>query len=936
MASWTVKGCTPQTLFAASTWMLLLLAGMSCAQPEQPEPYYVSCYNSVGVNFSNIVSDDAPLGSYDYRTAVFLPEQSPNVTTGVRCAAQCRSIGRQLSGLILTDENQYRCTCGIAWTGFPILPELTNGSNCSACASDPNSLCPSTVESVAIYYHRPSYTPASVVYGNCFAFSEELQQSLQQSGDGVLASSWAGALLEAQQPSTCITECLLKGFPLGGVGDSASCWCFRDFPSGLSTFVCQSAGCLGSVALDGNRPAGVVDDLICGGFDQISLYGGIAHRVPNITTVPAAGTQLYRTEGDAGDMFTCNAQIDSIYLPLEVQWVNGSGSQDGNALSTAQLAVFNVSNDWTTTSRGGYSAGDFTFRCLATPTPDNSIPPQLARSDIAVTVFRIPTPAIVESGLPILATDLPGSTYSLDCINAVRGTPVGISWTGPTGTLESSNSTLHFPNPTRENEGSYTCSFTVEETNRPATGSFSVTLYETPVVDLPTARVHATGDLVRCSEFVSNIGNAAALLNYTWTLPSGVEVMADAIATHVPGTYTCVVVNTLLDTAGAGAAARGQDNLMVTVLPPVIVNTSVVGVEGSVVHRDSRTNDRYVVVPGASSSFNCTEFGGGNVTYRWLKVNSNGQTTVQTTQPYFTLTNVGADQDGQYQCEVTNPRIESASGTITALVIYDVFFTPQVTFPAEVVYAIIDEAYTLQCSVTGDQPDNFTWTMGGSEDVLGTEQNLTFTSVERINSGTYECSVSGQPVDTLPAYSHTATVELTAQAAASASLSREDSVIVEAGGEVEIQCTASGETPADASITWERDGQALQDQEERITLTRAGAVLTLSFSSILTADAGQYTCRVVDSTVGLQGRQTAMSTVQLSVTGADPQTDDTDNVPIIIGVVCGIVGLLLIVVLVVIIVKQWKKKKAGNGGTDNPTYGESTAVVSTHVNEASA
>lgn len=83
------------------------------------------------------------------------------------------------------------------------------------------------------------------------------------------------------------------------------------------------------------------------------------------------------------------------------------------------------------------------------------------------------------------------------------------------------------------------------------------------------------------------------------------------------------------------------------------------------------------------------------------------------------------------------------------------------SFKSEQSVHIVGDNVEITCQFEGDTPDNFTWTK--NEQVVSSQQTLSFSSISKEDHGVYSCEVSGQAADNLPKYSHRGNVSVIVQ-----------------------------------------------------------------------------------------------------------------------------------------------------------------------------
>lgn len=68
----------------------------------------------------------------------------------------------------------------------------------------------------------------------------------------------------------------------------------------------------------------------------------------------------------------------------------------------------------------------------------------------------------------------------------------------------------------------------------------------------------------------------------------------------------------------------------------------------------------------------------------------------------------------------------------------------------------------LDCTFSGDTPDNFTWThnQAGDVTVVSSSRTLVFSSVSSTDAGEYTCSIAGRAADLLPVYHSSGSIQL--------------------------------------------------------------------------------------------------------------------------------------------------------------------------------
>ncbi|XP_022799235.1 deleted in malignant brain tumors 1 protein-like, partial [Stylophora pistillata] len=210
-------------------------------------------------------------------------------------------------------------------------------------------------------------------------------------------------------------------------------------------------------------------------------------------------------------------------------------------------------------------------------------------------------------------------------------------------------------------------------------------------------------------------------------------------------------------------------------------------------------------VLGSREIFFCNVTGNPfpNVTWIWEDTGD-----VLSRSEELTFSAVNRSQAGNYQCLAWNGIGNSSTRTCSL----DVFYEPLVLnlqCPTSVV-----EGYdaTLLCNATGNPPPNITWIRKATEAVLGTNEQLTLTAVNRSKAGTFQCLAwngignTSTKACSLDVYYEPLVLNLECPTS-----------IIEGYG-VTLNCNATGNPPP--SITWIRkDTGGVLGTKEQLTFT---------------------------------------------------------------------------------------------------------------------
>uniref|UniRef100_A0A8C6KJG1 Roundabout homolog 2-like n=1 Tax=Nothobranchius furzeri TaxID=105023 RepID=A0A8C6KJG1_NOTFU len=229
------------------------------------------------------------------------------------------------------------------------------------------------------------------------------------------------------------------------------------------------------------------------------------------------------------------------------------------------------------------------------------------------------------------------------------------------------------------------------------------------------------------------------------------------------------------------------------------------------------------------------------------------------------LFRVKEQDEGTYTCTS-----ENSVGKTEASAMLQVHVPPQITAKPRDQIATQGRSITFQCGTTGNPPPAIFWQKEGSQMLLFPGQppsqsgrysvsmggELTITDVHPEDSGFYVCQaisvagsvltkalleVEGGPSGRIP--------PIIRQGPANQTVSR--------GAATQLHCRLVG--GASVKISWEKDGERLEEKKPRLTLMENG---TLQITDLKDSDSGMYTC-IASSSTG-ESSWTGMLTVRAS------------------------------------------------------------------------
>uniref|UniRef100_A0A1A8HDK9 Roundabout, axon guidance receptor, homolog 3 n=2 Tax=Nothobranchius korthausae TaxID=1143690 RepID=A0A1A8HDK9_9TELE len=227
------------------------------------------------------------------------------------------------------------------------------------------------------------------------------------------------------------------------------------------------------------------------------------------------------------------------------------------------------------------------------------------------------------------------------------------------------------------------------------------------------------------------------------------------------------------------------------------------------------------------------------------------------------LLRVKEQDEGTYTCTS-----ENSVGKTEASAMLQVHVPPQITAKPRDQIATQGRSITFQCGTTGNPPPAIFWQKEGSQMLLFPGQppsqsgrysvsmggELTITDVHPEDSGFYVCQaisvagsvltkvlleVEGGPSGRIP--------PIIRQGPANQTVSR--------GAATQLHCRLVG--GASVKISWEKDGERLEEKKPRLTLVENG---TLQITDLKDSDSGMYTC-IASSSTG-ESSWTGMLTVR--------------------------------------------------------------------------
>ena len=150
---------------------------------------------------------------------------------------------------------------------------------------------------------------------------------------------------------------------------------------------------------------------------------------------------------------------------------------------------------------------------------------------------------------------------------------------------------------------------------------------------------------------------------------------------------------------------------------------------------------------GDSHTFICRTEGGPSNGFSWTFNDApavNGEIQYTLTESTFSISNVSADDGGDYICTVYNP---AGSGSATGTL----YVSPRITVnPEAEVTTEVGSEVALNCLAEAFPPPTYSWTKltgPGSPMVVGNSSTLLFSQIVFGDEGTYVCTASSYDWD---------------------------------------------------------------------------------------------------------------------------------------------------------------------------------------------
>ncbi|XP_058980772.1 protein turtle isoform X2 [Musca domestica] len=261
----------------------------------------------------------------------------------------------------------------------------------------------------------------------------------------------------------------------------------------------------------------------------------------------------------------------------------------------------------------------------------------------------------------------------------------------------------------------------------------------------------------------------------------------------------------------------------------------------------------------------------GNVTVRWFREGSpvrevaSLETRITIRKDGSLIINpVGADDSGQYLCEVTNGIGDPQSASAYLNVLY----SAKVTFTPTVQYLPFGLAGVVQCYIKSNpQLQYVTWTKDNrllepyqvKDVVVMANGSLLFTHVSEKHQGRYTC----QPYNSEGSQGASGTMEVLVRKPPTFTVEPESLYQRKVGDSVEMHCDAvEAEGTQKPTIKWQRQGGEQLSDTQRSRVRISGGNITIE--NLRREDFGYYQC-VVSNEVA-----TLMSQTQLVIEGTQP------------------------------------------------------------------
>jgi hypothetical protein len=330
--------------------------------------------------------------------------------------------------------------------------------------------------------------------------------------------------------------------------------------------------------------------------------------------------------------------------------------------------------------------------------------------------------------------------------------------------------------------------------------------------------------------------SSAGPLSYQWrkngsNIPGATSpsYTVNPVSTGDAGNYTCVATNS------CGSATSSAASLTVGTVPVVTDDP------------DSQT-----VCQSEFAVFTVSATGSGPLSYQWRK---NGSNIPGATSLRYVIFPVAPDDEGSYQCVVTN----SCGSDTSSVATLTVNAPPVITGNPSGKTLCEGGAVAFVVSATGTGPLSYQWRKNGSNIAGATSATYTINPVGAGNAGSYQCVVTNScslaisseailTVNTVPVITSDPANQTACE-----------------GGSVTFTVSATGTGPL--SYQWRKNGSNIPGATSS----------SYTINPVAAADAGNYDC-VVTNTCGSATSNTVALTVKTApVIMADPDSQTADE-----------------------------------------------------------
>lgn len=473
------------------------------------------------------------------------------------------------------------------------------------------------------------------------------------------------------------------------------------------------------------------------------------------------------------------AQVTVGSAPFTYSW----SGPNGFTANTESITLSNIQ----TTSAGTYSV--------------LVIDANNCRSTVSAVVTVNPTPAVTIT--PGAVSLCAGSSTSLTASATGTG-PFSYAWSGP-NSFTATTSTINLTNLQSVNAGNYTVVATGAN-NCSSSATASVTVNANPVV---TVNPSAIAICANSAVSLNAQSTGLAPLSYAWSGPNGFAAttqeitIANAQAINA-GIYTVVV------TDANGCTGSGTSTLTVNPNPTAAINPVSV-----------------VICAGQSTQLTAQTT--GSATYLW-----SGPNGFSSTDQTIVLNNLQANNAGSYSVTITDTN--GCSSDATALVTVNA--NPIITITPDAAVICEGQSTTFTANAVGTSPFTYSWV--GPDSFASTQQAITITNAQLINSGTYtvtitdgnDCSSTSNAelaVNGIP----TATVEPTTVCAGSEAVL---SAIVSGASTVTYAWSGPNGFTADTQTITLPNAQQINAGDYTVIVTAVGCSLTATATATITVN----------------------------------------------------------------------------------------------------